>query len=76
MFTKDIRRLSESELSEFVRWLIESKEPESLYLNYKEALDVTKDSGKKELAKDISSFANEQGGVCKQDARVAVGGSV
>lgn len=62
MFTRDISRMTDTELSAHVRNLIETRQPESLYLDYKEALDVTKQSGKKELAKDISSFANEQGG--------------
>lgn len=63
MFTKNVGQMSDSELSEFVKWLITTEEPESVYLDYKEALGVTKEpSKKKELAKDISSFANEQGG--------------
>ncbi|HOP79063.1 MAG TPA: ATP-binding protein [Armatimonadota bacterium] len=63
MFSTDIRNMSDAELSSAIKALIEDHEPESLRLDYKETLDISKDSGKKELAKDVSSFANEQGGV-------------
>jgi len=62
MLGKDIGRMSDAELSAAAKSLIESREPESLRLDYKETLGVSKDSEKKELAKDVSSFANEQGG--------------
>lgn len=55
--------MSDAELSSAIKALIEDHEPESLRLDYKETLDISKDSGKKELAKDVSSFANEQGGI-------------
>ena len=63
MLTKDIRNMADATLSAAVKTLIEDREPESLHLDYKETLDISKDSGKKELAKDVSSFANEQGGI-------------
>jgi len=63
MLGNNIRQMSDAELSAAIKTLIEDREPESLRLDYKETLDISKDSGKKELAKDVSSFANEQGGV-------------
>jgi hypothetical protein len=63
LFNRDIRRMTDPELSVAVKSLIAAREPESLRLDYKETLDISKESGKKELAKDVSSFANEQGGV-------------
>lgn len=62
MLTRDIGNMTDAELSAAVKTTIEDHEPESLRLDYKETLDISKDSGKKELAKDVSSFANEQGG--------------
>ena len=61
--SNDVRRMTDPELLAYVRTLIEAREPESYRLDYKETLDISKDSGKKELAKDVSSFANEQGGI-------------
>ncbi|MDO8586311.1 MAG: ATP-binding protein [Armatimonadota bacterium] len=61
--TRDIRNMTDAELSVAVKSMIDAHEPESLRLDYKETLDISKESGKKELAKDVSSFANEQGGV-------------
>ena len=51
--------MTEQELCEWVIALIKRKAPESDYLDYKEWAGVDK----KEFAKDISSFANERGGV-------------
>lgn len=63
MFTRDIRKITGVELAAAVKHLIDSREPESLRLDYKEKLDISNKKGRLELAKDVSSFANEQGGV-------------
>jgi len=52
--------MTDQELSEWVIALIKRKAPESDYLDYKEWAGVV-DS--KEFSKDISSFANERGGL-------------
>lgn len=57
---KDPRRMTDAELSAWIRNLIDTGEPESIRLDYKEKLNL---KDRKELAKDISSFANEQGGM-------------
>jgi len=50
------------ELAEFVRKLIRERWPESDSLDYKRELNITTRRDRIELAKDISSFANEIGG--------------
>jgi len=62
LFNKDITQMTDTELTAAVKNLIESCEPESVRLDYKEKLNINTESEKKELAKDTSSFANEQGG--------------
>lgn len=59
----NIRHMTDGDLSAAVRNLIDTREPESIRLDYKEKLNLDKDSDRKELAKDVSSFANEQGGM-------------
>ncbi|MCX6344607.1 MAG: ATP-binding protein [Armatimonadetes bacterium] len=54
--------MTDQELADWIRSLITEREPESLRLDYKATLSLHKDKDKKELAKDVSSFANEQGG--------------
>ena len=55
--------LSDQELSEWVHNLVTQKQPESIFLDYKETVTTNSRSDKREIAKDVSSFANERGGV-------------
>lgn len=55
-------RMSDAELSAAIKQMIEAGEPESLRLDYKETLNLSTPKQRAELAKDVSSFANEQGG--------------
>lgn len=59
---RNIHNMSDVELSSFIKDMIETNEPESIRLDYKETLNIKTEAGKKELCKDVSSFANEQGG--------------
>lgn len=59
----NMRHMTDGELSAAIRNLIDTREPESIRLDYKEKLNLGKDSDRRELAKDVSSFANEQGGM-------------
>jgi Putative DNA-binding domain len=61
-FPKPPHLLSPEELVNFVRVLINEKWPESDTLDYKAALNYARPKDRIELAKDISSFANEVGG--------------
>lgn len=63
MLTKDIRMMADEDLAAIIKRLIEDRTPESYSLDYKKTLDIGKDRSKKELAKDVSAFANTQGGV-------------
>lgn len=60
---RDPRAMSDEELSGWVRALIERRAPESDTLDYKKIIKVDTRQLKLELAKDVSSFANERGGV-------------
>ena len=55
--------MSDQELGEWVHRLVTQKEPESIFLDYKETIATNSRSEKREIAKDVSSFANERGGV-------------
>jgi hypothetical protein len=55
--------MSDPELGEWVHRLVTQKEPESIFLDYKETIATNSRSDKREIAKDVSSFANERGGV-------------
>jgi hypothetical protein len=55
--------MSNEDLEEWVLWLVSSKQPESIFLDYKATITTDSRSDKREVAKDISSFANERGGV-------------
>lgn len=57
------RTMSDEELSGWVRGLIERQTPESDTLDYKRTVNVASRQHKLELAKDVSSFANQSGGV-------------
>jgi len=51
------------ELEEWIRHLVDQQVPEGKRLDYKEQPSLSSDKGRREAAKDISSFANEVGGV-------------
>jgi hypothetical protein len=55
--------MSDEDLSEWVHRLVSLKTPESIFLDYKETISTDSRSDKREIAKDVSSFANERGGV-------------
>jgi hypothetical protein len=61
-FPKPPHLLSAEELADSVRLMINEKWPESDTLDYKAALNYSAQKDRIELAKDISSFANEVGG--------------
>ncbi|MHA1839473.1 MAG: AlbA family DNA-binding domain-containing protein [Candidatus Ranarchaeia archaeon] len=69
MFSKSFDDLSYEDLVSLKHQQI----PESLILDYKESLDLTSDQAKRELVKDVSAFANTQGGLllygAKEDRR-------
>src|SRR3990167_1729576 len=58
MFGKPISELSLDDIKQLVGV---TKEPEGQFVDYKQTLE-TSDEAKKELVKDISAFANAQGG--------------
>jgi len=60
---KHPRLMNDDELAECVRSLIERKAPESGTLDYKANISIRSEKEKIEIAKDITSFANEKGGV-------------
>jgi hypothetical protein len=55
--------MSDQELCDLIESWIRLKVPESNELDYKESISVASRKEKFELGKDISSFANERGGV-------------
>ena len=65
----DFDAIDEEDLNE----LIEAQVPEGLRIEYKQREYGKSDSDKKELLKDISAFANSQGG--KKKKRKGVYGS-
>jgi hypothetical protein len=54
--------MSNEDLERWVLGLVSSKQPESIFLDYKETIATDSRSDKREVAKDVSSFANERGG--------------
>lgn len=61
-FPKSPHLLSPEELTTSIRGLINEEWPESDILDYKAALNYSQRKDRIELAKDVSSFANEVGG--------------
>lgn len=61
-FPKNPRLMSDDELCGWARALIERQAPESSVLDYKAEINLEKTTERVELAKDVSSFANEFGG--------------
>jgi len=61
-FPKDPRLMVDEELCAWANALIERQAPESSMLDYKARIAIEKTNERIELAKDVSSFANESGG--------------
>jgi hypothetical protein len=55
--------MTDEELQEWMLRLVRLREEESLFLDYKQTVSTDTRSDKREIAKDVSSFANERGGV-------------
>lgn len=66
--------MSDEELSAWVRDLITRRAPESHTLDYKQTIKIETRRDKLELAKDVSSFANEGGGIILYGVPEADGG--
>lgn len=62
MLPKHPDQLNNDELDGWIRRLVDAGEPEGIRLDYKEQLNLGTPSKRRELAKDIASFANELGG--------------
>ena len=63
LFQKDPRLMSDDELCDWAKSLIDRRAPESSCLDYKETISIQSDKNRIEIARDVSSFANENGGV-------------
>lgn len=61
--TPDFRTASEDELRLWVAHLIENEIEEGWTLDYKSSVNIETTAGKRELARDISGFANSAGGI-------------
>ena len=55
-------QMTDVELDAWVRRLVDTAEPEGIRLDYKQEIKTNSAGEKRELAKDITSFANEIGG--------------
>ena len=55
--------MSDDELCDWAKSLIDRRAPESSCLDYKETISIQSDKNRIEIARDVSSFANENGGV-------------
>jgi len=62
MLNKHPDSLNDSQLYEIINSWVRTQTPESLFLDYKRELNFKTQKDKIELAKDISSFANTEGG--------------
>ena len=62
MLSKHPDQLTDHELDHWIRGLVDRREPEGPRLDYKQEIDLSTPSKRRELAKDIVSFANEIGG--------------
>lgn len=60
---KHPRLMNDDELCAWVKALIERKAPESNSLDYKETISIRGKTKRIEIGKDVSSFANESGGI-------------
>lgn len=55
-------QMTDAELDLWIRQLVANAEPEGPRLDYKQEINTARTTEKRELAKDITSFANEIGG--------------
>lgn len=55
--------MSDQDLGDWVHRLVTQKQTESIFLDYKETIATKTRSDKRKIAKEVSSFANECGGV-------------
>ncbi|MCH8282307.1 MAG: ATP-binding protein [Chloroflexi bacterium] len=62
MLLKHPDQMGNEEFDEWIRRLVDTREPEGVRLDYKEQQKVETQQDRRELAKDITSFANELGG--------------
>jgi len=62
MLPKHPDQMCNAEFDEWIRRLVDTREPEGAHLDYKEQLKIASQMDRRELAKDITSFANELGG--------------
>ncbi|MFQ5933359.1 MAG: helix-turn-helix domain-containing protein, partial [Dehalococcoidia bacterium] len=77
MLPKHPDQLSNAELDSWVRRLVDIAEPEGTLLDYKQEIKINRVSDRRELAKDVASFANEIGGTIiygVPEKRASVGG--
>lgn len=63
MLPKHPDQLTDSDLNQWIKRLVDSKEPECIVLDYKQQINLASQKDRRELAKDLTSFANEIGGV-------------
>ncbi len=62
IFKKHPKLMSDEDLCDWAKALIERKAPESTFLDYKAQISIAGNSNRIEIGKDVSSFANERGG--------------
>ena len=62
MLSRHPDQMQDGEFDSWIRRLVDTREPEGPRLDYKQEIDLATQSKKRELAKDIVSFANEVGG--------------
>lgn len=60
---KHLRLMSDDDLCNWAKSLIERHAPESSSLDYKAKISIKSQTNRIELGKDVSSFANEAGGI-------------
>ena len=63
MLPKHPDLLTDDEIRAWIQNLISNRTPESVFLDYKETQGLSSTKQKVEIVKDITSFANEEGGV-------------
>lgn len=62
MLQQHIDMMTEPDLDNWIRGLVDDQVPENIRLDYKAEPNYGPASNKKELVKDVTSFANEIGG--------------
>ena len=62
MLPKHPDQLSNDDIDAWIRRLVDAQEPEGALLDYKQEIKLGSQTERRELAKDITSFANEIGG--------------